>query len=159
MIKINKKAEYALMSLKFIENQKGDGLVSVREICDTFTIPFDTTAKVLQLMNNAGIVSSTKGIKGGYRLEKKLEDINIVELIRLVEGGPSGQTFCHSSKGQCDLYSICNISTPMEHLNLRIEEFLMKLSIKEVLFGSSSVKNLENIHTQDTHKNFKTENA
>lgn len=135
MIKINKKVEYALMSLKYIANNDNK-LISAREICEKFGTPFDTTAKVLQIMNNHDIVNSVKGIKGGYSLKKDLHKVTYMELVRLIEG-KSPKSFCQTSKGVCDLYETCNIVTPLEQLNSRINYFLEDLTLHELLFGPS----------------------
>lgn len=151
MIKINKKVEYALIALKYIATHKGgENLTSAREICDRFKTPFDTTAKVLQVMNNHGLLNSTKGIKGGYSLAKPLSKITFTELAIMIEGGQDSKKFCESSKGLCDLYSICNIVTPIDSLNNQINGFLSQLTLEELLlkdekpFAKEAAFNMEN---------------
>jgi Rrf2 family protein len=143
MIKINKKVEYALISLKYMASQQialgEDNLVSAREICDRFKTPFDTTAKVLQIMNNNGILNSTKGIKGGYSLAIPLERITFSQLNQMIEGKESKKIFCENSKGMCDLYSICNIVSPLESLNQKINQYLSELTLGELLMGSEQL--------------------
>lgn len=143
MIKINKKVEYALISLKYMasrQNELGEEqLVSAREICDRFKTPFDTTAKVLQIMNNNGILNSTKGIKGGYSLAIPLHRITFSQLNHMIEGKESKKTFCESSKGICDLYSICNIVSPLESLNQKINQYLSELTLAELLMGNEPI--------------------
>ena len=83
MLKINKKVEYALMALKFMadkthsaipNNQDNEVVIltSAREICDEFNTPFDTTAKVMQLMNNHDIL---KSVKYCFRLSELFTEI------------------------------------------------------------------------------------
>lgn len=152
MIKINKKVEYAMIALKYMATEKDNGsLTSAREICDKFKTPFDTTAKVLQVMNNKGLLSSTKGIKGGYALEKPLKDITFTELCSMVEGRQDFPRFCESSKGLCDLYDICNIVTPIDALNNKIRTFLSELTLEDLLVQ------IENTPHQEVLLN--TENA
>lgn len=135
MIKINKKIEYAMIALKYIATQEEGKLTSAREICDRFHTPFDTTAKVLQVMNNKGLLSSTKGIKGGYTLTRPLSQITFTELGRMIEGKESFGKFCENSKGVCDLYGICNIVTPIEVLNNKVNSFLSELTLEELLMA------------------------
>ena len=137
MLKINKKIEYALMALKFMDGKDTDSLTSAREICDQFKIPFDTTAKVLQLMNNKNILSSVKGIKGGYQLARPLKEITYLELSHLIEKNKD-EHFCSGNKGLCELYETCNIATPLEDLNKKIEGFLKQLTLEELLKSTPS---------------------
>ncbi|NOT77670.1 MAG: Rrf2 family transcriptional regulator [Bacteriovoracaceae bacterium] len=136
MLKINKKVEYALMVLKFMADKNSSGsLISAREICDEFQTPFDTTAKVMQVMNGHDILTSVKGIKGGYTLNKSLEKITYMELVLMIEGKESVGRVCTSHRGTCELLGKCNISTPVENLNQKLNTFLHKLTLAELLLG------------------------
>ena len=66
MLKINKKVEYALIALKLMLEKEQGELTTAREVSDKFHTPFDTTAKVMQMMNSARMLESVKGVKGGY---------------------------------------------------------------------------------------------
>ncbi len=140
MLKINKKVEYALMALKHLsEMQSKDSelmLISARDICDQFGTPFDTTAKVLQIMNNHEILKSQKGIKGGYTLNKNLKQIIYMQLVRAIEGKEEMGRVCSSTKGVCELYDKCNIVTPVEQLNKKLNQYLETLTIHELLLGT-----------------------
>lgn len=137
MLKINKKVEYALMALKFMADKKDTlPLTSAREICDHFNTPFDTTAKVMQMMNNHDILKSVKGIKGGYSLNRSLDEITYAELASLIEGKAERGRICVTTKGTCELISKCNIVTPVELLNRKLNIFLETLTLKELLQGS-----------------------
>ena len=139
MLKINKKVEYALMALKFMADKALTSdqlhLTSAREICDEFNTPFDTTAKVMQLMNNHEILKSTKGIKGGYSLHKDLSKITYMNLVRLIEGKNIGRV-CVTDKGTCELFGKCNIATPVDLLNRKLNVFLESLTLADLLQGT-----------------------
>lgn len=129
MIKINRKVEYALMVLNLMKDRPLD-LTTAREVCDRFHTPFDTTAKVMQQMNNAGILHSIKGVKGGYTLAKSLHDISYLELVEIIEG-TSFMMDCH--EGPCDLFHTCNISLPIKRLNDYAITIFKSLSLDELL--------------------------
>lgn len=136
MLKINKKVEYALMALKFMADKNDPAtLVSAREICDEFNTPFDTTAKVMQVMNANEILKSVKGIKGGYVLNRSLQNITYMELVRMIEGKEHIGRVCSNEKGTCDLIGKCNIMTPVEKLNRKLNLFLEELTLAELLQG------------------------
>lgn len=131
------------MALKFMADKNKSptlsleehSLTSVREICDEFNIPFDTTAKVMQIMNNHELLISTKGIKGGYVLSKNLSAVAYMDLVRMIEGKVTGRV-CLSNKGTCELYSKCNIITPIEILNRKLNQFLENITLADLLLGS-----------------------
>lgn len=131
MIKINRKVEYALMVLKHMSD-KGHELTSAREIAGLYHTPFDTTAKVMQLMNVSGILHSVKGVKGGYTLARSLSEINYMELSELIEG-KSIEMKCSNSEGTCELIGRCNIISPVQKINLQISNFFKNLTLDQLL--------------------------
>jgi Rrf2 family protein len=139
VLKITKKVEYALIILKHIVEKPVGELHSVREICDHFKIPFDTTAKVMQSMNNRGILSSLQGVNGGYQIAKGLDQVSFLELEEIIEGN-TRESFCESAKGLCYLHPTCNIITPLDRLNSKIKNYLSELTVKDLLF-----ENLDNL--------------
>lgn len=130
MIKINRKVEYALMVLKLMKEKEPVELTTAREVCDRFETPFDTTAKVMQLMNTAGILHSQKGVKGGYTLSQDLSQVTYMELVELIEG-KSFMMDCH--EGPCELIQKCNIAQPIKRLNDYIINIFNTLSLSELL--------------------------
>ena len=141
MLKITKKVEYSLIALKFFRDAKKQGeLTTAREICSKFNTPFDTTSKVMQSMNNAGILSSSKGVNGGYSLKKNLKEISYMELANTVDPKGNDEDFCLTTKGRCEIYSTCNIVPTIDKLNLTLNEYLRNLNIHdlfEMAFSSS----------------------
>ena len=123
------------MALKFIATRKNGELTSAREICQNFQTPFDTTAKVMQKMNAAGILKSVKGIKGGYSLNTPLREVTYMELVSLIEGKLVGRV-CETEKGLCENFNLCNIIHPVEQLNRILTDFLKELTLEELLLGT-----------------------
>ncbi len=130
MIKINRKVEYALMVLKLMSDKGAQELTTAREVCDRYETPFDTTAKVMQLMNSTGILQSQKGVKGGYHLARSLEKITYFDLVEMIEG-KSFMMDCH--EGPCELIHKCNISQPIKRLNDYIINIFSSLTLNELL--------------------------
>ncbi len=133
MLKITKKVEYALIILKYMGERPKGAFYSAREICDHFNIPFDTTAKVMQSLNNRDILTSLQGANGGYQLSKNLSEITFLEIEEIIEG-KSSELFCNTTKGLCYLHPSCNIISPVDRLNRKVKKFLSDLSIEELLF-------------------------
>ncbi len=131
MLKINRKVEYALMTLKFMTTKKRDDLTSAREICERFKIPFDTTAKVMQQMGHHGILDSVQGVKGGYTLITDLSKISYMDLNRIIEG-KSDAIGCENGR-PCHLKDFCNIMGPVIKLNKKLGSYLEKTNLKELL--------------------------
>lgn len=128
------------MVLKLIADKEQDELTSAREVCDKFNTPFDTTARVMQLMGNVGILNSTQGVKGGYSLKAQLKNVSYLQLSELIEGRKVSHD-CSSAK--CALIDSCNITGPIKKLNQYLMLFFQELSLEELLLD----KNLGPVET------------
>ncbi len=134
MFKINKKVEYALIVLKHFEKNSQNDLVTVRMICDQYLTPFDTTSKVMQTMNNYGILESVQGVKGGYKVSANLDKISYLQLCQMIEG----KSFVHDcAKVKCSLLESCNIVGPIKRLNESLVDFFSQLTLAQLLSEQS----------------------
>ncbi len=147
MLKINKKTEYALIALKHMALKESSELTSAREIVNIYQTPFDTTAKIMQTLNNSNILKSSQGVKGGYTLNRKLSQINFIELSELIEGKKFDFT-CMGPKGICEQFSSCNIKTPLEAINIRIKDYFSQITLDELLFIKQDYQKLKASYEQ-----------
>jgi Rrf2 family protein len=91
MLKISKKADYALMALQHIATvQFGDVMpgrvVNTKEIAEEYNIPLELLAKVLQTLAKNGLIESHNGPKGGYVLARRAHQITIAQILESIEG-------------------------------------------------------------------------
>src|SRR5918993_2163619 len=84
MLKLTRKADYGLISLKHMAMKNGSS--SAREIADSYGIPLPLLSKVLQKLARTGFVQSEHGANGGYRLRRSAGDITALEVIRSIDG-------------------------------------------------------------------------
>ncbi|MCR4337265.1 MAG: Rrf2 family transcriptional regulator [Candidatus Omnitrophica bacterium] len=133
MFKINRKIEYALVSLKYMSRKSPGQLTSAKEICDAYHTPFDPTSRVLQLMAQKGILHAEQGAHGGYQIIKDLTKINVGDLSDIIVG-PIKITDCmHGNYSHCGLTSSCNVIAPMLNLNEKISEIFHQVTVSELL--------------------------
>ena len=107
MLKISKKADYALMALQHMAAvQFGDitpgRVVNTKEIAEEYNIPLELLAKVLQTLAKNGLIESHNGPKGGYLIARRASQITIAQILEGIEG-PLGLTDCshEKEKGTC----------------------------------------------------------
>src|SRR5690349_2284400 len=94
MFCLSKKSEYALVALAFLAEQPGR-LASAREIAEARGLPIALLMNILKNLQGHGLLSSGRGVKGGYQLARDLGRLSLYELIAVVEC--SG----HSTDGDC----------------------------------------------------------
>ena len=76
MLRLSKKADYALMALKHLAADASHGTASAREIAEQYDIPLELLAKVLQQLTRRGLLLSQMGIHGGYHLARPTTTIS-----------------------------------------------------------------------------------
>ena len=70
MLRLSKKADYALMAMKHLALRGDRGSSSAREIAEQYDIPIELMAKVLQRLVRRGLLVSQQGTRGGYQLAR-----------------------------------------------------------------------------------------
>ena len=76
MLRLSKKADYALMAMKHLATRSDTASASAREIAEAYDIPIELMAKVLQRLVRRGLLASHQGTRGGYRLSARdLDDL------------------------------------------------------------------------------------
>ena len=79
MLKISRKVEYALIALRHLQGLKKEELASAKELADSYGVPKELLAKVLQRLAKKNIVDAVKGPHGGYRLAIDPERMKLTE--------------------------------------------------------------------------------
>jgi Rrf2 family iron-sulfur cluster assembly transcriptional regulator len=84
----SKSSEYAIRAAIYISAESClDKKVGIIEICEHIVAPQHFTAKIMQVLTRHHIVSSQKGVNGGYYLDGKQHEIKLIDIIRAVDGG------------------------------------------------------------------------
>src|SRR5262249_38159740 len=87
LMKISAKAEYACLSVLALARHRADEPpVRIREIAEAHGIPERYLVQILLQLKGAGLVVSTRGASGGYRLARPAEEISLGEVLTAIDG-------------------------------------------------------------------------
>ncbi len=132
MLRLSKKADYALMSMKHLAGRhETGGSSSAREIAESYEIPLELLAKVLQRLVRARLLVSVQGTRGGYRLGRAAATISVADVIQAVDG-PVTVTACSPDDHRCEQYSKCSIRDPLWKIRGRILETLTTVTVADL---------------------------
>jgi len=131
MLRLSKKADYALMAMNHLAQHADSGAASAREIAERYGIPIELLAKVLQRLTRHGLLSSQQGTRGGYVLARAATLISVADVIEAVDG-PLTVTACATDEDTCEQYEKCNIRDPLWRIKDRIQQALAACSIAEL---------------------------
>ena len=131
MLRLSKKADYALMAVAHLAGRFGPQSASAREISEQYDIPLELMAKVLQRLVRAGVLVSSQGTRGGYALGRPPASITVADVIQAIDG-PFSITACSSTNHTCEQYDKCSIRSPLWQIRERIVATLGTVSIAEI---------------------------
>jgi Rrf2 family protein len=130
MLKLSRKADYGLISLKHMATKKSSA--SAREIAEAYGIPLPLLAKVLQKLARTGFLQSENGANGGYKLRRRPSEITALEVIRTIDG-PVFLTSCSTgTHGGCGVSDKCNVREPLRKVHDGIQSLLAGITIADM---------------------------
>ncbi|MBU6398444.1 MAG: Rrf2 family transcriptional regulator [Rhodospirillales bacterium] len=134
MLKLSRLTDYAVAAL--VRLGMADGVETSPGIAAGIGVPEPTVAKVLKALAGHGLVISTRGARGGYRLAKALAEIPVSEVIVAIDG-PIALTSCVEGTGMiCESLSLCPIAGRWDPVNEAIRGALSHISLADMAAAS-----------------------
>jgi len=85
-MKFSKRSEYALRALLELTAHNKGALLQRHEIAERQNIPIEFLEQILLMLKNAGLLTSRRGVGGGYSLLKSPDTITLGQVIRILDG-------------------------------------------------------------------------
>ena len=86
-MKVSSKTDYAFRTLLDLGLHYGEGVIPLGDTARRQTIPKRFLEQILILLKSAGMVNSTRGVKGGYTLARKPSEISLASVVTVTEQG------------------------------------------------------------------------
>jgi Rrf2 family protein len=90
MISITSKSPYAVLALAELGRSGGAEPVPIGELARRREVPVQFLEQLFAVLRRAGIISSQRGVKGGYRFAREPSSVTVLEVVELLDG-PLGQ--------------------------------------------------------------------
>lgn len=130
MLRLSKKADYALIAMKHLAQHSHTTSTCAREIAEQYDIPIELMAKVLQRLVRTRLLASTQGTRGGYTLSRPAATISVADVIEAIDG-PFTVTACSTEKHDCDQFGKCSVRDPLWQIRERIAATLGTVTLAE----------------------------
>ena len=95
------------------ENQ-GDGFVALKDIAARQDISKKYLEQIVPALTGDGVLKTSRGFQGGYRLAREPEDIPVGEILRLTEGSLAPVACLDSKSNECPRCADC-LTLPLWH--------------------------------------------
>ncbi len=86
MISITTKSPYALAALTELGRAGGQEPVPIGELARRRDVPVQFLEQLFATLRRAGILSSQRGVKGGYRFARDPATVTVLEVVELLDG-------------------------------------------------------------------------
>jgi Rrf2 family protein len=86
MISITSKSPYAVLALAELGRSAREEPVPIGELARRREVPVQFLEQLFAVLRRAGVVSSQRGVKGGYRFARDPATVSVLEIVELLDG-------------------------------------------------------------------------
>jgi Rrf2 family protein len=134
MLSLNRKTDYALVALADMADRP-EQWASAREIAERSDVPSALLMNVLKTLHQAGILRSTRGSRGGYRIVADLERLSLFDLVRVLEKTESAPEADGGEPACCGRYKISHsgLHGPVHAFHQHLRQFLRSVMLSDLV--------------------------
>lgn len=130
---ISTRGRYALrMMLDLAENQ-GDGYVSLKDIAARQNISKKYLEQIIPVLNRAGLLQTTRGVQGGYRLTRRPEEYTVLDILSATETGLAAVACLEQDANPCARCCDCLTLPVWQGLDKVVKDYLGGITLQDVL--------------------------
>jgi len=106
-------------------------LHTANEIFDGLNIPYRYLRKLMGILSKSSLVNSVQGKHGGYKIAKKLSNISLIDIIRVI-GDDKIDSPCFFGFINCAFTKKCKMHDKWNNIHKDIREILDKTTLDEL---------------------------
>ena len=130
MLRMGKLTDYATVVLANLAQEPGRHRAAT-ELAERTRLSRPTVSKVLKGLQRAGLVISSRGAQGGYRLARAPGEITAAQILDVFEG-PIAITECSSASSQCGIERLCRVGGAWQRINAAIRRALEDVTLQQL---------------------------
>lgn len=133
---LSASATHALRAIAFLAGRPREEAVLGRELARKVGVPTHYLAKVLAALARAGILTASRGARGGYRLARPASRIKLLEVVVPFEGARA-RPGCLLRPGRpCRTSGACSAHQAWSGVKERYVEFLERTTVEDIQGGA-----------------------
>lgn len=143
MLRISKLADYGTVVMVYLAKHAQE-LCNARDIAAHTHLAVPTVSKILKRLTSAGLLTSVRGVTGGYRLQRPATDISVSQIIYALEEH-RGFTECSLQPNDCSLQGVCTIQGNWRLISHAIETALGSVSLDALAKPTLHTRDVERV--------------
>jgi len=131
MLRLSRLSDYAVMVMAHVAAAP-DAVHNALDAAQATGLPGPTVAKLMARLGRGGLLQSTRGAKGGYRLSRPPAQITVADIVTALDG-PIALTQCSKSgPSACDVENVCVSRRGINRINNAIRHALEEVTLAEL---------------------------
>ncbi len=127
---ISTTSAYAIRSATCIARQKSP--MAAKDVAEEMDVPVRYLQQVLRGLVKTGILSSSRGVGGGFSLKQPAEDITLVQIVSLFDD-VEGSMACPFGEGEnCEVAGTCPIHDHWSEVVAAYKRLLLKTTLADL---------------------------
>lgn len=131
MFRLNKLTDYGIVLMAHVARSPEETPHTARSLAKETRLPLPTVGKLLRQLSEHGLLSSHRGVNGGYNLAREARLISVAEIILALEG-PIGFTECSVVKGMCNMERSCAIMSNSQIIGDALRDALEHVTLSDL---------------------------
>ena len=130
---ISTRGRYALRMMLDLAQNQGDGYVALRDIAARQEISKKYLEQIIPLLNRVGLLQTTRGVQGGYRLTRRPEEYTVLDILEVTETGLAAVACLEKDAAKCPRSADCMTLPVWQGLDKIIRDYLGGITLQNVL--------------------------
>lgn len=129
-MEISREVDYAIRCVLYL-SERPHQIVMAEQISSAMQIPKSFLAKILQKLSRKGLVTSLRGVKGGFRLDRKPEEIGLLDVINVFQNGIAINR-CAVDRAACSMSSVCVVHPVWVELRELVHDHIRAINFEDI---------------------------
>ena len=140
-MKLSTKGRYGLRAMIDLATYSETEPVSIQSIADRQNISERYLEQLMAKLKKAGLVTSTRGAGGGYRLAKETGSISVGDILRALEGDLRAVT-CDAQEGEggCEKADLCVSRYVWQRINASITNAVDTMYLEQLVEKNKEIE-------------------
>lgn len=132
-MKISTKGRYAIRLMLDLAENQNDGYVALKDIAERQEISKKYLEQIVPMLNKSGVLMTTRGFQGGYKLAKAPDKYTVGDILRITEGSLAPVACLEYEPNTCEKCDDCLILPIWKGLYKTITDYLDSITLQDII--------------------------